>query len=264
MRERPPPGLIVVISTRMEAGDARFLGVCRRLGGCTGRLGLGKGVRARRGRGSAQAGSQPRGSAEPSRAEVECCDVGGGLSRLIARPNRRSFATTVPRRPSPTPLPSPYPHGPGWARRANAPNRFEWHTLGPRRRPAHAAVASKEGAAGTVMESSRAGCRGANLRGSGPWRGTTSRVGPRGVPFVSFCRKRRAAFCGAAGSPSSEPRAGGAPPSAQIGLGRATYPPESRSSKRSGAASPAPKSRQHALDPAGPGARRRWSELLPR
>jgi hypothetical protein len=44
------------------------------------------------------------------------------------------------------------------------------------------------------VETSRPGCRGANLGGCGRWRGTTSRVAPRGVPLVSFCRRRRAVF----------------------------------------------------------------------
>jgi hypothetical protein len=83
------------------------------------------------------------------------------------------------------------------------------HALGPRRRPGQAAVASRGGAAGTVMESSRPGCRGANLGGCGRWGGTTSRVAPRGVAFVSFCRERRAGFVArrAARRPSRVPAA---------------------------------------------------------
>jgi hypothetical protein len=50
------------------------------------------------------------------------------------------------------------------------------------------------GAAVTVVKSSRAGCRGANLGGCGRQRGTTSRVAQRGVMLVSFCRGRRAVF----------------------------------------------------------------------
>jgi hypothetical protein len=109
------------------------------------------------------------------------------------------------------------------------------HASRPRRRSGHAAVVSREGAAGTVVESSRACCRGANLGGCGRWGGTTSRVAPRGVPLVSFCRGRRAGFAArrAARRPSR-------------------VPAESRRRRKwaSGSASCPPRSRgKHALAP---------------
>jgi hypothetical protein len=100
--------------------------------------------------------------------------------------------------------------------RTSVPSRFGWTRVRPSRSPGHAAVASRHRAAGKVMESSRPARRGANLRGCGRWRGNTSRPAPRGVPFVSFCRERRARFAAQrGGGPSPEPRPG---PSAEMGV----------------------------------------------
>jgi hypothetical protein len=125
---------------------------------------------------------------------------------LTLRDRHRSTAARAPGHPPDAPRPAavaPARRSAGWSGCAPAaparcadrvPSRFGWTGVRPRRRPGHATVPSREGAAGTVMESSRPGCRGANLGGCGRWRGTTSRVALRRVPFVSFCRERLAGF----------------------------------------------------------------------
>jgi hypothetical protein len=106
--------------------------------------------------------------------------------------------------------------------------RFGWTRVRSEVEAGSRRGASREGAAGAVMESSRPSCRGASLGGCGRWRGTTSRVAPRGVPFVSFCRERRAGFVAqrAARRPSrvpAEPRR-----RRKWASGRAPYPRRSR------------------------------------
>jgi hypothetical protein len=108
------------------------------------------------------------------------------------------------------------------------PSRFGW-TRATSEAEAGSRRAGLEGrAAGTVMESSRPACRGANLGGCGRWRRTTSRVAPRGVPFVSFCEERHAGFAAlrAARRQSrvpAEPRR-----RRKSASGSAPYPPRSR------------------------------------
>jgi hypothetical protein len=105
------------------------------------------------------------------------------------------------------------------------------HASRPWRRPGHPAVVSRQGAAGTVVESSRTCCRGANSEGCGRQRGTTSRAAPRGVAVVSFCRGRRRVF--AAQRAARHSSLGGVPPAAEVGLRKRFMPPRSRENERS-------------------------------